>query len=139
MKLQIRLLLKLLNFEFDHLKSVMLIDGFHIIWKSGLNYLILIKGLGCMSTYSLQFLRQWPWQRAAGNSWARCFGNQGYSEHFVTGGEGPCRDQPWQNIIRPLNQNLVHPTQNENPGHRDGGRKDSLALNALIHFYLVAF
>ena len=50
--------LKVFDFEFvfSPLKLVRLMDGFHSLRKSGLIYLLLIKGLGLKSTHSLQFL-----------------------------------------------------------------------------------
>lgn len=91
--------------RFDHLKLVLLRNGFHILWKSGLNYLLLIKRFGWMSTHSLQFLMypHDPWDRVAGSSRARCLIHHSHSEHFLTGVEGPCRDWPWQGSIRTLN------------------------------------
>lgn len=79
-------------------------DGFHILWKSGLNCFILVKSLRWVSTHSLQFLMypHEPQERAAGSTskWS-CTPHP--SEHFVIGVEGPRRDWPCKGSMKILN------------------------------------
>lgn len=70
-------------------------DGFHILWKSGLNCFILVKSLRWVSTHSLQFLMYpcEPQERAAGSmSKGSCTPHP--SEHFVIRVEDPHGDWP---------------------------------------------
>ena len=120
---------------FDDIKSLLLMDGFRILWKSGLNCFLLVKSLRWVSTHSLLFLTypREPQERAAGStSKGSCTPHP--SEHFVVRVVGLCRAWPWQGSMKILNQNPAPLTQNENLGHIDGGHKIILLWMGLNHF-----